>query len=311
MSASVVEFSGVTKRYGTMHAVDALSLDVREGEVLGLLGHNGAGKTTSMKMILGVTAPTAGDVRVFGESPLGRKAHELRRRVGYLPESVSFYGQMTGREVLAYFARLKGARRRDCDTLFERVGLESEAVDRRVKTYSKGMRQRLGLAQALLGEPRLLLLDEPTVGLDPIATRDFYVMLDELRRQGATVILSSHVLPGIERHIDRAAILGHGRMLAFGSLEELRERAGLPLRIRVRGQCSSDGCEQGLKARGMSVQQVNGAAVELAGPLAAKLDVLRLLLADPGVEDIDLVPPSLETLYAHISLNEPDSCNPS
>jgi Cu-processing system ATP-binding protein len=307
---NVVELTEVAKIYGGVRAVDGLSLAVREGEVLGLLGHNGAGKTTSMKLILGVTAPSTGAVRVFGEDPLGAQAEALRRRLGYLPESVSFYGQLSGREVLGYFARLKGVGAVACGELLERVGL-AEAAGRRVKTYSKGMRQRLGLAQALLGRPRLLLLDEPTVGLDPIAARDFYTMLDELRRQGTTVILSSHVLPGIERHIDRAAILGQGRLLAAGTLEELRTRIGLPLQVRVQGQCRPETCERRLSAHGVSLQAVNGTSLELAGPMGAKLEVLRILLEEPGVEDIELVPPSLDALYAHISLQGDDPCMPS
>ncbi len=162
-------------------------------------------------------------------------ANELRRRLGYLPENVQFYEQLSGREVLDYFARLKRVASGQVGELLERVGL-AHAMDRRVKTYSKGMRQRLGLAQALLGEPRLLLLDEPTTGLDPMATKDFYGMVDELSRRGVSVILCSHVLPGVERHIDRAVIFGRGRMLAAGSIDELRESAALPLVMRLRSR---------------------------------------------------------------------------
>lgn len=311
MNAPIVEFHGVTKRYGEFRAVDNLSLAVRPGEMLGLLGHNGAGKTTSMKLILGVTEPSGGEVRVFGASPYGAHAHALRLRLGYLPESVHFYEQLTGREVLDYFARLKGVSARMRDELLERVGL-THAADRRVKTYSKGMRQRLGLAQALLGSPALLLLDEPTVGLDPLATRDFYSLLDDLRRQGTTIILSSHVLPGIEQHVDRAAIMGHGRLLAFGTLEELRAQVGLPLRIRVRGPADPTVLAQGLNGQGILLQRVTGGHLELSGPPAAKLDVLRVLLDSPGVEDIDLLPPSLESVYAHVCLRDTEaSCVPS
>jgi Cu-processing system ATP-binding protein len=186
------------------------------------------------------------------------------------------------------------------ETLLERVGLAG-AAERRVKTYSKGMRQRLGLAQALLGEPRLLMLDEPTAGLDPAATREFYGTLDELRGRGTTVLLSSHVLPGIEGHIDRAAILGQGRLLAAGSLDALRAQAALPLTIRVRGRWPSQDWTDRIGVAGMRVTSVNGQQLEISGPESGKLAVLRLLLEVPGLEDVDVFPPSLDALYAHFN----------
>lgn len=298
-----VELRGVTRRYGRLAALDGVNWSLREGEVVGLLGHNGAGKTTCMKLILGVAEPSAGEVLVHGKPPTGRHAHALRRRLGYLPENVSFYPQMTGREVLRYFARLKGVPPALCDALLERVGLQA-AAKRRVGTYSKGMRQRLGLAQALLGAPRLLLFDEPTVGLDPIATRDFYRTVDDLRRQGTTIILCSHVLPGIEPHIGRAAILREGRLLAYGTIEELRAQAALPLRIRVRGSWRRPEVDGRLAGMGITIRDAGSGEAELSGPPAAKMRALEALLGADGVEDIDVMHPSLEALYAHISLGE-------
>ncbi|AGA33302.1 Nitrous oxide reductase maturation protein NosF (ATPase) [Thioalkalivibrio nitratireducens DSM 14787] len=298
-----VEFRAVTRRYGRLAALDGMNWSLREGEVVGLLGHNGAGKTTCMKLVLGVAKPTTGEVRVHGQPPTGRHAHALRQRLGYLPENVSFYPQMTGREVLRYFARLKRVPPARCDTLLERVGLQA-AAKRRVGTYSKGMRQRLGLAQALLGAPRLLLFDEPTVGLDPIATRDFYRTVDDLRRQGTTIVLCSHVLPGIEPHIDRAAILREGQLLAYGTLEELRAQAALPLRIRVRGSWRRPEVDEALTGMGITIRGTEPDEAELSGPPTAKMRTLEVLLGASGVEDIDVMHPSLETLYAHISLGE-------
>jgi len=184
--------------------------------------------------------------------------------------------------------------------LLEQLGL-AEAADRRVKTYSKGMRQRLGLAQALLGRPRLLLLDEPTVGLDPIATRDLYLTLDGLRQHGTTVILSSHVLSGIEKHIDRVAILRKGSLRALGSIEQLRDNAGLPIRIRARGHWPVGAWETRLQRMGVINYQVNGTQLEVISAFDAKLDIMRLLLSDAAVDDLDVQPPSLETLYVHFN----------
>jgi Cu-processing system ATP-binding protein len=200
--------------------------------------------------------------------------------------------------VLDYFSRLKRVHAKQRDALLERVGL-AEAADRRVKTYSKGMRQRLGLAQALLGQPRLLLLDEPTVGLDPIAVRDFFSTLDELRKQGTTVILSSHILPGIEQHIDRVAILRSGSLRAMGTLEELRHQAGLPFTISASGHWPKGFWESRLDKQGIAQYQVNCTRIKIECSLDTKLDVMRLLLADDSVRDLEVQPPSLETLYVH------------
>ncbi|WP_302139871.1 ABC transporter ATP-binding protein [Halomonas alkalicola] len=300
----VIECHGLTKRHGTLTRLAELDLQVQEGEVLALLGHNGAGKTTTMKLILGLISPSVGTLSVLGGAPDGPHAETLRRRLGYLPENVSFYEQLTGREVLAYFARLKRIESRQVGELLERVGL-AEAADRRVKTYSKGMRQRLGLAQALLGEPQLLLLDEPTTGLDPAATRDFYETVRELRERGCTVLLSSHVLPGVEPYIDRALILGGGRRLALGSLDELRREAALPLTVRARGSWPGTDWSQGWEAGRVTPRHLNGHALELQVHPGAKMAVLRRLADAPGVEDIELLPPTLEHLYAHFSAPTP------
>lgn len=297
---AVIDFHDVTKRHGDLVRLDALDLSVSEGEVLALLGHNGAGKTTTMHLILGLISPTSGKVSVLGGAPDGSHAETLRRRLGYLPENVSFYEQLSGREVLDYLARLKRVDRRQVGELLERVGL-GEAARRRVKTYSKGMRQRLGLAQALLGEPRLLLLDEPTTGLDPAATRDFYETVRDLRDRGCTVLLSSHVLPGVEPYIDRALILGAGRRLALGSLEALRREAALPLTIRARGRLARDDWQKGWQDPRIEARFLNGHEVALSVPADAKLAVLRRLTGSPDIEDIELQPPTLETLYTHFS----------
>lgn len=293
-----VDLDNARKDYGRVTALHGLTLQIPQGEVVGLLGHNGAGKTTTIKLILGLIAPSSGSVEVLGSSPCAKGARSLRMRWGYLPENVCFYNQLTGREVLDYFARLKRVRAGERDALLERVGL-GEAADRRVKTYSKGMRQRLGLAQALLGQPRLLMLDEPTVGLDPIAVRDFFSTLDELRRQGTTVILSSHVLPGIEQHIDRVAILQAGALKALGTLEQLRREAGLPLTIRADGEWQKGYWETRLSEQGIAQYKVNGTRLEVDSSLEAKLDVMRFLLADKSVHDLDVQQPSLESLYVH------------
>lgn len=292
---SAVEIQGVNQRYGSMTVLHELDLTLGEGEVLGLFGHNGAGKTTSMKLILGLLAPSEGQVRVLGRAP---NDPEVRRQLGYLPENVTFYPQLSGRETLRHFARLKSAPLKQVDELLEQVGL-AHAAERRVKTFSKGMRQRLGLAQALLGEPRLLLLDEPTVGLDPIATGDLYQLIDRLRQRGTSIILCSHVLPGVEAHISRAAILAKGRLQAVGSLAQLRAEAGLPVRIRASGVDDGAGWLKRWGDAGHSARSVGDCSVEVSAINGHKLPLLRELLGESEPEDIEIHQPSLEDLYRY------------
>ena len=292
---NAVEIQGVSQRYGSMTVLHDLNLNLGEGEVLGLFGHNGAGKTTSMKLILGLLAPSEGQVKVLGRAP---NDPQVRRQLGYLPENVTFYPQLSGRETLRHFARLKGAALSQVGELLEQVGL-AHAADRRVKTYSKGMRQRLGLAQALLGEPKLLLLDEPTVGLDPIATQDLYLLIDRLRQRGTSIILCSHVLPGVEAHINRAAILAKGRLQAVGSLSQLRAEAGLPVRIRASGISERDSWLQRWTDAGHSARGLSESSLEVVAVNGHKLVLLRQLLGESEPEDIEIHQPSLEDLYRY------------
>ncbi len=299
MTQAVVELHEVKKRFGHVHALDGISLAIAPGEVLGLFGHNGAGKSTLMKLVLGVVKPSAGQVLALGHSPTANDSHHYRRQFGYLPENVSFYDQLSGREVLRYFARLKGFGKKEAERLLVEVGLEKSA-NRAVKTYSKGMRQRLGLAQALLGNPRLLLLDEPTVGLDPVATSDFYTTVDRLKSGGCAVILCSHVLPGVESHIDRAMILQQGKSQVIGSLDELRVRANLPVEIRARG-LSQEVCVELdlLRDPQVSIQHGTDGLTTMRVPGQNKVDLMRQLMTSPALMDIELRDPSLEALYCH------------
>lgn len=292
---NVVEIEGVSQHYGNATVLRELSLNLAQGEVLGLFGHNGAGKTTTMKLILGLLRASEGQVRVFGREP---SDPAVRRLLGYLPENVMFYPQLSGLETLRHFARLKGAGPMQVERLLEDVGL-AEAARRRVRTYSKGMRQRLGLAQALLGQPRLLLLDEPTVGLDPLATQDLYQLLDRLRWQGTSIILCSHVLPGVEAHINRAAILTQGRLLALGSLARLRQEARLPTLIRASGLTRPEQLRQHWRGEGHITQGWGAEGLQVSAPDGSKLALLRQLLAQDDPTDVEIRPPSLEDLYRH------------
>jgi len=297
MSDGVIQLDHVQLNYGNFRALSDINLHVPEGEVVGLLGHNGAGKTTTMKLLLGLLKANAGSVSVFGGDPLRTEhANKIRNKTGYLPENLSFYPQLTGMETLSYFAALKGADKKEKNQLLEDVGL-AHAAHRKLKTYSKGMRQRLGLAQALLNRPGLLILDEPTVGLDPVATHDLYLTIDKLKQQGTTVILCSHVLSGIEEHIDRAVILAKGCVLADGDLQSLRQQTQLPMQIRVHGRIEETGWLQNVSDNNVSLQRINASQYIFTCPLSEKVPLLKKIMSENSVNDLEINAPSLESIY--------------
>jgi len=294
VTETTVALEGVTKRYGPIVAVRDLDLALHAGEVIALVGHNGAGKTTQIKMMLGLARPTSGRVELLGGDPVTHGL-TLRRDVGYLPESVSFHLALTGRETLGFYARLKGVPASALDAAFAAVGL-GPAADRAVGTYSKGMRQRLGLAQALLGRPRLLILDEPTSGLDPALRREFYAIVAARAAEGATVLLASHALTELEGRADRVVIVNRGAKIADGTLADLRAIARLPVQVRLKPAAGfADG----------GWRRLPDGSFETAIPPEEKLPLLARLLSDPGaVTDLTVTEPTLDDLYAHFLQRE-------
>lgn len=293
-----VEIDQVTKRFGKVEAVRDVSFALPEGKTIALVGHNGAGKTTLLKLMLGLIRPSRGRITVLGEDPAAGE-FAARRHLGYLPENVSFNAALTGRETLAFYARLKREAGTAVAPLLERVGL-GHAADRRVGTYSKGMRQRLGLAQALLGEPRILLLDEPTTGLDPALRQSFYEIIEGLRRKGATVLLSSHALTELEERAGRVVIMNRGLKVADGSLDELRHIARLPTRIRLKVAPSGLAELEGQLAPLGASRRVNGHILEIDAAPDRKIELLRRATAEGlPIEDVEVAPPTLDELYAH------------
>ncbi len=223
-SPAIIQTKGLTRKYGELTAVDHLDLSVHKGEVFGLLGPNGAGKTTTTLMLLGLTEPDEGEAYIGGHN-CTRDSIEVKRIVGYLPDNVGFYGAMTGRENLRFTGRLSGLTGKileeKIDKLLSRVNM-TEAADKKTSTYSRGMRQRLGIADVLMKDPDVIIMDEPTLGIDPEGIRELMWLIRDLAEQdGKTILLSSHQLHQVQRVCDRMGIFVHGQMIACGTLEEL------------------------------------------------------------------------------------------
>ncbi|MBJ6373093.1 ABC transporter ATP-binding protein [Sedimentitalea arenosa] len=294
MADSILHIKNAGKSRGAMRVLEGVSLNAEPGQRIALLGHNGAGKSTLMKAVLGLTTLDDGRITVDGARP--GSAH-ARTVTAYLPEAVAFHKSLTGREQLTLFARLAGSDMAQVAGYLDRVGI-ADAADRRIGTYSKGMRQRLGLAQVLLGRPKLALLDEPTSGLDPISRHELYAIIDEMAAHGTAVVIASHTLTEVEARTDRIAILRDGRLVADDTLDNLTLRAGLPTRLRVRAH--GDAAARIADETGGT--RVNGVSVDLLCTPDRKMAELRRLSAmGEAVADIEMHPPRLEDLYRHYS----------
>lgn len=286
--------SHLTKAFGGVNALSDVSLHVAPGERVALLGHNGAGKSTLMKVILGLIAADSGEISVCGAAPGNVNA---RSKVAYLPENATFHSALTGLEQITYYMRLRGENTSGAMELLDQVGL-GFAASRRIGTYSKGMRQRVGLAQALIGHPRLLVLDEPTSGLDPVSRRDFYDLLDGLAADGAAILLSSHALTEVEARTDRLLILSGGKMVAEGSLPELRHEAALPVAMHI---TALNGYDIDILAALPNAIRVGGALHVTCAQDDKLATLARVAAMQDKVADIDVIPPSLEDIYSHFS----------
>ena len=288
----------LSKDFGRVKALHQVSFALPAGELVALAGPNGAGKTTLLKLILGLIRPSGGTIQILGEDPSACSL-TTRRQLGYLPENVAFNDALTGRETLLFYARLKKERVETSLGLLDRVGLAA-AGRRRVAIYSKGMRQRLGLAQALLGNPRALLLDEPTSGLDPAFRERFYELIRELRDCGTTVLLSSHALTELEERADRIIIMKDGIVVANATLGELRRATQLPSRIVLTLADATSADDVAQLAPAASMRRINPHVLEFLCPERDKMDLVRQIVAEgTGIADLEVVPPGLDELYAH------------
>jgi len=304
MSGPVITARGLTKRYGESVVVDALDFDIVKGETFGLLGPNGAGKTTTILMMLGLTEVSAGTVMVAGHDPV-RQPLEVKRRVGYLPDLVGFYDHMTAVENLTYTARLMGFARnvreaRIADAL-ARVRL-SDVAHKAVATFSRGMRQRLGLAELIMKHAEIAILDEPTSGLDPQSTHEFVDMIGDLKREGVTVLITSHLLDQVQRLCDRVALFRSGRILVMGTVPELARQvlgAGFVVDVEAAAAPGKDlAVRLGAIPGVTTVQQTGEVTYRLTADHDVRAEAARAVVAaDGALTRLSVDNPSLDSIY--------------
>ena len=307
---SAIETDDLTKRFGDdVLAVDSLDLTVEEGEIFGFLGPNGAGKSTTINVLLDFIRPTEGSAEVLGYDAQ-RETQAIRRRVGVLPEGATLYDRLTGREHVAWVAKTKGVDD-DPDAILDRVGLDRDARERRAGGYSKGMGQRLALGMALVGDPDLLILDEPSSGLDPNGIQEMRDLLRSEAERGTTVFFSSHILPQVEAVCDRVGIMSNGRLVAEDTIAELREAAGGGGQITA----TVDRVPEGLDLASLpGVERVStdGTTVTaICSNPSAKMDVLKRIDAEATVLDIRSEEASLEELFNRYTAAESGAETPA
>jgi Cu-processing system ATP-binding protein len=294
----ILKLDAVSKSFKEVKAVDAVSIQLKEGQSLGLVGPNGSGKSTLLKILLGIMRPTGGRVLVNDEELSEKGWTDFRRRLGYMPERVSFYDNLTGKETLHLFARIKGTSVGSIGNIINRL-LPEEALRRRVGGYSKGMRQRLNLAQALLNDPDLLILDEPTSGLDPMGTREFYDILNEVKcRKKLTVILSSHILAEIEDKTDLVAVMINGSLKAIGSLQQLYTGLNLPFWITITLKKKDKALEELLIREGAADLGYKNGYLLASIPQEHKMQAISAVMKERDrFVDLSIREPSLEEVF--------------
>jgi ABC-2 type transport system ATP-binding protein len=297
-SPVVISTHALTKHYGPVHALTDLSLDVRQGEIFGFLGPNGAGKSTMIRTLLGYLHATSGSATVLGLD-VATQSVEIRRRTGYLPGGIALYDSLSGERLLDYLAELQGREPHRRAELCDRLELSAAVLKRRVRDYSRGMRQKIGVVQALQHDPELAVLDEPTEGLDPLMQHAFYRLLDDLRTEGRTVFFSSHVLSEVERLCDRVAIIRAGRLMALHAVADLLERRRRRVMLRWRGAAPDPSTLPGLEQ-----VQVDGSRI--IGSLTGDIAGFVRSIASPNLEDLTIEPASLEEAFLEYYATDAD-----
>ena len=286
---AMIATRGLTKHYGTVQALVDLTLDVRAGENFGFLGPNGAGKSTMIRTLLGFLHPTSGSATVLGLDVVADSV-EIRRRTGYLPGGIALYDSLSGADALKYLADLQDQGSTMREELCERLQMPASVLRRKVRDYSRGMRQKIGVIQALQHDPELAILDEPTEGLDPLMQHAFYSLMDDQRAKGRSTFFSSHVLSEVERVCDRVAIIRSGHLMALQSVDDLLARRKRKVQLRWRGVAPD---LAGIP--GLADVQVNGD--RMTATLLGDVSGFVRAIASPSLEDLTIEPARLEEAF--------------
>ncbi|HEX6129309.1 MAG TPA: ABC transporter ATP-binding protein [Candidatus Limnocylindria bacterium] len=287
--AAVIATRGLGKHYGSVQALVDLDLEVRPGEIFGFLGPNGAGKSTMIRILLGFLHPSAGSATVLG-GDVERDSVEIRSRIGYLPGGIALYDSLSGRDALDYLSDLQGRPPSRREELCDRLEMPASVLRRRVRDYSRGMRQKMGVIQALQHDPELAILDEPTEGLDPLMQQGFYAIVGDLRAAGRTVFMSSHILSEVERVCDRVAIIRRGRLMALHRVEELLARRKRRIQLRWLGTAPDLSVVPGLVDVAVDGDRISGTLLGDVAPFVRAV-------ASPSLLDLTIEPARLEEAF--------------
>jgi ABC-2 type transport system ATP-binding protein len=279
---NVIETNNLTKYYGKIKGVEDLSFTVKKGEIFGFLGPNGAGKTTTIRTLLGYLQPTKGSATIFGKD-IEDAIVEIKREVAYIPGDLNIYGHQTGREFLNYFAAL---RNREMVLLDELLEIFDVPLDRKLKGYSKGMKQKIGIIQAFMDDPEMVIMDEPTSGLDPLLQQKFYDFLLKQKKRNKTMFLSSHILSEVDRVCDRVGIIKEGKLIALEDVESLKRKRGKVIRLKIKENPETFKGPKDMKIRGGWIEFIVADGIDSWIKILSNYTVMDLVVSDFSLEDI-------------------------
>jgi len=280
----IIETENLTKYYGKIKGVEDLSFSIEKGEIFGFLGPNGAGKTTTIRTLLGFLKPTGGKAFIFGKD-IEKEIEEIKEMTGYIPGELNLYGNLTAKDFLNYFGKLR--KNFDEKKLKELLEIFEVPLDRKIKGYSRGMKQKLGIIQAFMHNPELVMMDEPTSGLDPLLQKKFYDFLREEKKEGKTMFISSHILTEIEKISDRVGIIKDGNLIALENIEALKSKKGKVVKVKTKEK---------IKIKGVKTKKENGWTKFV---VTKNMDEIIKKLAKYTIEDIEIGELSLEEIFMH------------
>jgi ABC-2 type transport system ATP-binding protein len=279
---NVIETNNLTKYYGKVKGVEDLTFSVKKGEIFGFLGPNGAGKTTTIRTLLGYLFPTRGSATIFGKS-IEDNIVEIKREVAYIPGDLNIYGHLTGKEFLDYFAAL---RNREMTLLDELLGIFDVPLERKLKGYSKGMKQKIGIIQAFMDDPEMVIMDEPTSGLDPLLQQKFYDFLIKQKKRGKTMFLSSHILSEVDRVCDRVGIIKEGNLIALEDVETLKSKQGKIIRLKIKEKPETFIGPKNMKVKNGWIEFTTMENIDTWIKKFSNYTILDLVISDFSLEDI-------------------------